>query len=62
MTWYTSHGLMKRATTIMYTLIDPSLDDQNGDQSTDSAITIINDFKVSSYPQNRDWPAIDVDQ
>ena len=41
--------------------IDPSLDDQNGDQSTDSAITIINDFEVSSHPQNRDWPAIDVD-
>ena len=47
--------------TIMYTLIDPSLDDQNGDQSTDSALTIINDFEVSSHPQNRDWPAIDVD-
>ena len=38
-----------------------SLDDQNGDQSTDSALTIINDFEVSSHPQNRDWPAIDVD-
>ena len=47
--------------TIMYTLLDPSLDDQNGDETTDSAITIVNDFEVSSHPQNRDWPAIDID-
>ena len=47
---------------IMYTLLDPSLDDQNGDASIDSVISVIpDDFEVANSPQNRDWPAIDVD-
>ena len=46
---------------IMYTLLDPSLDDQSGDQTTDAAISIVGDFEVSLHQQNRDWPAIDVD-
>ena len=47
---------------IMYTLLDPSLDDQNGDSSLDSVLSIVpDDFEVANDPQNRDWPAIDVD-
>ena len=47
---------------IMYTLLDPSLDDQNGDSSLDSTLSVVpNDFEVANNPQNRDWPAIDVD-
>jgi len=47
--------------TILYTLLDPSQDDQDGDSSVDAVITIINDYEVSFHSQNRDWPAIDVD-
>ncbi|SVA12501.1 uncharacterized protein METZ01_LOCUS65355 [marine metagenome] len=46
---------------ILYTMLDPSQDDQDGDSSVDAVITIINDFEVSFHSQNRDWPAIDVD-
>ena len=46
---------------IMYTLLDPSLDDQSGDQTTDAAISIVGDYEVALHQQNRDWPAIDVD-
>jgi len=47
---------------IMYTVLDPSLDDQNGDSSVDSVISILtSDYEVANNPQNRDWPAIDVD-
>ena len=47
---------------IMYTLLDPSLDDQNGDASLDSVLSILpDDYEVTNNPQNRDWPAIDVD-
>ena len=47
---------------IMYTLLDPSLDDQNGDSSLDSTLSVVpNDFEVANNPQNRDWPAIAVD-
>jgi len=47
--------------TILYTLIDPSQDDQNGDSAVDSVISLIDDFEVSVHTQNRDWPAIDTD-
>jgi len=47
--------------TILYTLLDPSQDNQDGDSAVDGVITIINDFDVSFHSQNRDWPAIDVD-
>ena len=47
--------------TIVYTLIDPSQDDQNGDSATDDVISLIDDFEVSVHTQNRDWPAIDTD-
>ena len=47
---------------IMYTLLDPSLDDQSGDASLDSVLSVIpDDYEVANNPQNRDWPAIDVD-
>ena len=47
---------------IMYTLLDPSLDDQNGDSSLDSVLSVVpDDYEVTNNPQNRDWPAIDVD-
>ncbi|MDP6899792.1 MAG: CARDB domain-containing protein [Candidatus Thalassarchaeaceae archaeon] len=47
--------------TIWYTLLDPSLDDQDGSVSDDNTITIIDDTEVSRRQQNRDWPAIAVD-
>jgi len=47
--------------TILYTMIDPSQDDQSGDAAIDSVISIIDDFEVSVHTQNRDWPAIDTD-
>ena len=47
---------------IMYTLLDPSLDDQSGDSSLDSVLSVVpDDYEVANDPQNRDWPAIDVD-
>ena len=47
---------------IFYTILDPSLDDQNGDSSLDSVLSVVpDDFEVANNPQNRDWPAIDVD-
>ena len=47
---------------IMYTLLDPSLDDQSGDASLDSVLSVVpDDYEVANNPQNRDWPAIDVD-
>ena len=47
---------------IMYTLLDPSLDDQSGDSSLDSVLSVVpDDYEVANNPQNRDWPAIDVD-
>ena len=46
---------------IMYTLIDPSQDDQSGDAAIDDVISLIDDFEVSVHTQNRDWPAIDTD-
>jgi len=47
--------------TILYTMIDPSQDDQNGDSAIDDVISLVNDFDVSVHTQNRDWPAIDTD-
>ena len=47
--------------TILYTLLDPSLDDQDGSSSDDSTLSIIDDTEVSRRQQNRDWPAIAVD-
>ena len=47
---------------IYYTLLDPSLDDQSGDSSLDSVLSVVpDDYEVANNPQNRDWPAIDVD-
>ena len=47
--------------TILYTMIDPSQDDQDGDSASDEVISIINDYEVSVHSQNRDWPAIATD-
>ena len=47
--------------TILYTLLDPSQDNQDGDSAMDGVITIINDFDVSFHSHNRYWPAIDAD-
>ena len=47
--------------TILYTMIDPSQDDQDGDSASDDVISIINDYEVSVHSQNRDWPAIATD-
>ncbi|HIH80752.1 MAG TPA: hypothetical protein HA303_05985 [Candidatus Thalassarchaeaceae archaeon] len=46
---------------IMYTLLDPSQDDQDGGSALDAVLSIINDEEVVSEQHNRDWPAIDVD-
>jgi len=46
---------------IMYTAIDPSLAAQNGVQSDDITLTVIDDTVVSQRSQNRDWPAISID-
>ncbi|MEE2747970.1 MAG: CARDB domain-containing protein [Candidatus Thermoplasmatota archaeon] len=46
---------------ILYTLLDPSLDDQDGSAAEDSTISIIEDTEVVRRQQNRDWPAIAVD-
>tara|TARA_Y100000817_G_scaffold161026_1_gene125854 strand:+ start:277 stop:1272 length:996 start_codon:yes stop_codon:yes gene_type:complete len=46
---------------ILYTLLDPSLDDQDGSTADDSTISIIDDTEVTRRQQNRDWPAIAVD-
>ncbi len=46
---------------IKYTMLDPSLDDQDGSPSDDNTITIIDDKLVSQRQQDRDWPAIAVD-
>ena len=46
---------------IMYTLLDPSQDDQDGGPGTDAVLSIINDEVIAVQPQNRDWPAVAVD-
>ena len=46
---------------IMYTLLDPYLDDRDGSPALDSVISVVNDYEVANNPQNRDYPAIDVD-
>ena len=46
---------------IMYTLLDPFQDDQNGDVSDDNTLSIVDDTIVAQRQQDRDWPAIDVD-
>lgn len=56
--WTDKQGQYK----IKYTLLDPSLDDRNGDSSLDSILSVVpNDYDIANNPQNRDWPAIDVD-
>ena len=46
---------------ILYTLLDPSQDDQDGSSGLDAVLSIINDEEIASHAQNRDWPAIAVD-
>ena len=46
---------------ILYTLLDPSQDDQDGGSGLDAVLSIINDEEIVSEQHNRDWPAIDVD-
>ena len=46
---------------ILYTLLDPSLDDQDGTSADDGVISIIEDTEVVRRQQNRDWPALAVD-
>jgi uncharacterized membrane protein len=47
--------------TILYTLLDPSMDDQDGSVSDDTTISMIDDTEVARLQQNRDYPAIAVD-
>ena len=46
---------------IKYTVIDPSLDDQDGDSALDSVISVIDDTIIVQRSKNRDWPAIAID-
>ena len=46
---------------IMYTLLDPSQDDQDGSSALDNVLSIVSDKVIASETQNRDWPAIAVD-
>jgi len=46
---------------ILYTLLDPSQDDQDGSSGLDAVLSIIDDEEIASHQQNRDWPAIAVD-
>ena len=46
---------------IKYTVIDPSLDDQDGDAALDSVISVIDDTIITQRSKNRDWPAIAID-
>ena len=46
---------------IMYTALDPSRDDQDGDSALDTVISAIDDTVVVQKSKNRDWPAIAVD-
>ena len=46
---------------IMYTLLDPSLHNQDGTSAEDATISIVDDFVVSQRNQDRDWPALAVD-
>ena len=46
---------------IKYTSLNPSMDDQDGDEALDTVISIIDDTIVTKREKNRDWPAIAVD-
>ena len=46
---------------IMYTALNPSMDDQDGDSALDTVISAIDDTVVVQKSKNRDWPAIAVD-
>jgi uncharacterized membrane protein len=46
---------------IMYTCINPFLDDLDGSMASDGAITVITDTIVEKRTNNRDWPAIALD-
>ncbi|MBT6644816.1 MAG: hypothetical protein HOB52_03320, partial [Euryarchaeota archaeon] len=46
---------------IMYTCINPFLDDLDGSMASDGAITVITDTIVEKRTNNRDWPAIAID-
>jgi len=46
---------------ILYTLLDPAHDDQDGSSGEDSVISLVDDYTVSQRNQDRDWPAIDID-
>ena len=46
---------------IMYTALNPSMDDQDGDSALDNVISAIDDTVVVQKSKNRDWPAIAVD-
>ena len=46
---------------IMYTLLDPIMDDMDGSPADDSIISVVDDFVVSQRNQDRDWPALALD-
>jgi len=46
---------------IMYTLLDPTMDDMDGSPADDSIISVVDDYVVSQRNQDRDWPALSLD-
>ena len=46
---------------IKYTVLNPALATQNGEKSTDSTLTVVEDTIISQQQKNRDWPAIALD-
>ena len=46
---------------IMYTALNPFLDDRDGSAALDGAITVVQDTIVEKRSNNRDWPAMAID-
>ena len=46
---------------IMYTLLDPTMDDMDGSPADDSILSVVDDYVVSQRNQDRDWPALSLD-
>lgn len=46
---------------IVYTVLNPWLDDRDGSASSDGTLTVIEDTLVAQRAHNRDWPALAID-
>ena len=46
---------------IVYTALNPWLDDRDGSASSDGTITVIEDTLVAQRAHNRDWPTLAID-